>query len=364
MKKDWSENYMSWFGQGKDTIEWEELRDDILFYKWNAKEIKKGAKLIIRAGQKAIFYANGLIEGVFEKPGSYDIVTEIVPFLSTLKGVFELRGDTGMRAEVYFINSKELLLPWGTRQRIMIPTPEVPSGIPVGCNGNLIVEFRDYQKFIEKVAGVKDTYSLEDISERIMGELSPVIAEAILGGQQNIGINALISLQQNSRKLGKAINEELDKELSDFGLGAVDVNIHSINYPDEVQKMAERIAGQSFIGNIGKYATVQMADSFDSPGGGNNIGSIGAQMAMGAQMAQQMAGAMNGASTQIGTPPAANFVCTGCGSTSSTPIKFCPQCGKPMKAIGETNKVTEQFCPNCRKMVSGKFCPDCGTQTV
>ncbi len=109
-----------------------------------------------------------MIEGVFEQAGSYDIVTDIVPFLSTLKGWFSLRGDTGMRAEVYFINSKQLLLQWGTRQRIMIPTPEVPSGIPVGCNGNLIVTFRDYQTFIEKVAGVKDTYSLSDISERIL----------------------------------------------------------------------------------------------------------------------------------------------------------------------------------------------------
>ena len=24
----------------------------------------------------------------------------------------------------------------------------------------------------------------------------------------------------------------------------------------------------------------------------------------------------------------------------------------------------DRFCPHCRKMVSSKFCPDCGTQTV
>ena len=32
--------------------------------------------------------------------------SQIVPFLSTLKGVFSLRGDSGMRAEVYFVNAK------------------------------------------------------------------------------------------------------------------------------------------------------------------------------------------------------------------------------------------------------------------
>lgn len=151
---------MAWFGQGRDTIEWNEFRDDVLFYRWPNTEIKKGARLVIRPGQRAIFFAGGQLEGVFEQPGTYDVETDITPFLSSLKGWFQLRGDTGLRAEVYFVNAKELLLKWGTRQRIMIPTQEVPSGIPVGCNGNLIVEFRDYVQFINKIAGVKSTYSL------------------------------------------------------------------------------------------------------------------------------------------------------------------------------------------------------------
>ena len=141
---------MAWFGQGRDTIEWNESRMDVLFYKWPRDEIKKGSHLIIRPGQKAIFYADGVVEGVFEKEGNFDIVTEITPFLSTLKGWFQLRGDTGMRAEVYFINTKELTLNWGTRQRIMIPTPEVPTGIPVGMNGNVVVKFGENSEGLQK----------------------------------------------------------------------------------------------------------------------------------------------------------------------------------------------------------------------
>ena len=279
---------MAWFGQGRDTIEWNEFRDDVLFYRWPNTEIKKGARLVIRPGQRAIFFAGGQLEGVFEQPGTYDVETDITPFLSSLKGWFQLRGDTGLRAEVYFVNAKELLLKWGTRQRIMIPTQEVPSGIPVGCNGNLIVEFRDYVQFINKIAGVKSTYSLSDISERIMGELSGIVAEAVLEGRQNVGLNALVSLQANSRRLAKQMCAELDKELSDIGMGVADLNILSINYPPEVQKMAEKVASQSFVQDVGKYASVSMADSFDSPNGGGNFAAMGAAMAMGQQMAQQM----------------------------------------------------------------------------
>ena len=99
---------MAWFGQGRDTIEWNEFRDDVLFYRWPNTEIKKGARLVIRPGQRAIFVAGGQLEGVFEQPGTYDVETDITPFLSSLKGWFQLRGDTGLRAEVYFVNAKEL----------------------------------------------------------------------------------------------------------------------------------------------------------------------------------------------------------------------------------------------------------------
>ena len=50
---------MGLFNQKKDTVEWIEYRPDVLFYKWKNREIKKGSRLVIRAGQKAIFYSGG-----------------------------------------------------------------------------------------------------------------------------------------------------------------------------------------------------------------------------------------------------------------------------------------------------------------
>lgn len=318
---------MSLFNQRKDTIEWNEYRDDILFFKWGNNELKRGSTLIVRAGQKAIFYYNGAIEGVFETPGSFDIDTEIVPFLTTIKNFFELKKDTGIRTDIYFVNAKEMTLNWGTRQRIMIPTTEVPSGIPVGMNGNLVIEFRDYMKFIDKIAGIKSTFTLADVSNRILGELDGIISEAVLAGQQTIGLNALVAIQANNRTLSKKMCEELDKEMFDIGLGVRDVNIIGVNYPEEVQKMAEKVAGQSFVQDTAKYATVAMADGMEK-GDGTNVAAMGAQMAVGMQMAQQFTG---------GAAPAA--------AATSIPAG-------------------DRFCPKCRKMVSGKFCNECGTETV
>ena len=65
-------------------IEWNEDRDDILFWKWPQSEIKKNSKLVIRPGQDAIFIHNGMIEGIFKDEGNFDIETEIIPFLFSL----------------------------------------------------------------------------------------------------------------------------------------------------------------------------------------------------------------------------------------------------------------------------------------
>ena len=353
----------------RTTIEWEEFRDDVLFYKWPQNEIKKGTRLIIRAGQNAIFFSDGEIEGIFKNEGSFDIDTDILPFLSTLKGLVTLRGaDSAMRAEVYFVNSKELLLPWGTRQRIMIPSPEVPSGIPIGCNGNLIVEFRDYVTFIKKVAGIKSTFSLSDVSERIVGVLNPIISECILSGERQIGVNALIGLQGNSRALGKQIAAELDEELSGIGLGVASLNIISINYPKEVQAMAEKVASQSFVSDVGKYTAVAMADSFGAEGGGG-AGAQAAQMAMGMQMAQQMMPNMQPMQQpmqqQMQQPmqqPMQQQMQQPMQQQMQQPMQQPMQQQAPVAPAPAA--AGDKFCPNCRKMVSSGFCPDCGSPTV
>ena len=82
---------------------------DMLFWKWSNKENqKRQAGLIIRPGQDAIFLYNGKVEGIFRDEGSYDIESDIIPFLSTLKG-FKFGFNSGLRAEVLFINTKEVL---------------------------------------------------------------------------------------------------------------------------------------------------------------------------------------------------------------------------------------------------------------
>ena len=59
--------------QFSSVVEWPDMDDDSIFYKWHQSEIKKGSRLIIRPAQDAIFLYQGRVEGVFTDEGDYDI---------------------------------------------------------------------------------------------------------------------------------------------------------------------------------------------------------------------------------------------------------------------------------------------------
>ena len=154
---------MGLFGnQLLDVIEWNETRNDVLFWKWKNSEIKKNSRLIIRPGQDAIFMHNGKVEGIFTEEGNYEIETQIIPFLSTLKG-FKFGFKSGLKAEVLFINTKEFQVKWGTKNPVNIPAPGMPGGMPIRAFGSFNVKIHDTMTVIDKIAGIKTQFTVDDI---------------------------------------------------------------------------------------------------------------------------------------------------------------------------------------------------------
>ena len=217
-----------------NVVEWKEFRDDMIFYKWSNEEIKKGSRLIIRPGQDAIFLFNGKIEGIFKDEGDYDIESQIIPFLSTLKG-FKFGFKTGMRAEVLFVNTKEFMTKWGTQNAINIPTPSLPGGMPIRANGTVTFKVSDYIKLIDKIAGVTQSYLIEDVSLRIRAALDQLLMKWITKEGKDI-----FNLQANSFNIAEGIKTDLGMQLFDSGLSVTGFNIMSFNYPEEIQKMINK----------------------------------------------------------------------------------------------------------------------------
>lgn len=310
--------------QFANVVEWEEFRDDMIFWKWNNQEIKKGSKLIIRPGQDAIFINNGKIEGIFEDEGEYRIDSEIIPFLSTLKG-FKFGFNSGMRVEVLFVNTKEFTVKWGTKNAINIPTPRLPGGMPVRANGTFNFKVNDYIALIDKIAGVKNSYLVEDIKLRITAILDQLLMKWISKEGKD-----LFNLQANAFDIAKGLREDLDMEIMDSGMTITNFHIMSFNYPEEIQNMIAKTASHEMVSDISKYQQISMTDGIASgkvKGGG--AASDMAGMMMGMNMANEM---MKNMKENQDTP-------TQSPTSGGQKPNFCPNCG--------TKTEGGNFCSNC-----------------
>ena len=220
--------------QFANVVEWEEFREDMIFWKWHNTEIKKGSRLILRPGQDAIFLYNGQIEGVFTEDGDFDIESEIIPFLSTLKG-FKFGFNSGMRAEVLFVNTKEFVVKWGTGNAINIPAPGLPGGMPIRSYGTYTFRVSDYIRLIDKIAGIKDSYLVENVQVRISAVLDQLLMKWISKEGKD-----MFNLQANSFDIANGIRADLDAQIEPDGLTIGNFNIMSFSYPKEIQDMINK----------------------------------------------------------------------------------------------------------------------------
>ena len=197
-------------------------------------------------------------------------------------------------------------------------------------NGKFSFKIDDYNVLIEKVAGIKQQFTVDDIRDRIRGILDGLLMKWItkVGGD-------VFNLMANSVDIAKGIKEDLDMELLGIGLTITDFRISEFTYPENIQKRADQAAEYSMIGDMNRFQQVNMVDSMARGGRTGTAGSNATDMAnamVGMQMGMAMAGQMAGAMNQM------NNAATQAAGTGTAP-KFCPNCGQPTNGAN--------FCGNC-----------------
>lgn len=339
--------------QMANVVEWQEFRDDVIFWKWANSVLKKNSRLVIRPGQDAIFLYNGRIEGIFTDEGNYEISSQIIPFLSSLKN-YQFGFKNKLRAEVLFVNTKEFNVKWGTKNSINIPAPGLPGGLPIRAFGTFQMRVSDYVNLIDRVAGIKRQFDVDDVKERVVSMLDQLLMRWIVKEGKD-----MFNLQANAAQIAAGVRQDLDMEMVKLGLSITGFTISSVNYPEEIQKNIERTAGYSMVGDINRYQSVGMTDAMIDGGGGEPnamSGVIG--MAAALKMSDKMF-------NQQGASGEAARTCPKCGGILTGQGKFCPLCGADtLNQQARPSDHKPAFCPWCgAKMEAGhKFCASCGKQ--
>ncbi len=281
---------IEWVDDSRSTLAWR-------FPRYN-NEIKNGAQLIVREGQRAVFVYRGQLADSFD-PGPHELTTENLPILSTLQG-WKHGFNSPFRSEVYFINTRPVTdLRWGTPQPITVRDPDFGM-VQVRANGLCVVKIADVEVFLREVIGTDSAVEAEEITELLRRVITLAFSDMVMA----TGLGA-IDLQgrqvELAEKLKDFVTERVDNE---FGLLVTEVTMN-ISLPEEITQamtagVARGVEQKGFLQNLGdinRYQQVAAADAMVAAAGNEGGSAMGdfMQAGMGMAMAGQMAGALQGA---------------------------------------------------------------------
>src|SRR5690625_4575438 len=145
-------------------------------------------------------------------------------------------------------------------------------------NETLNIKVNDYVSLIDKIAGVKQRYLVDDVKIRITSILDQLLMKWITREGKD-----MFNLQANAFEIAKGIQQDLDMEIMDQGMTITGFNVMSFNYPKEIQDMITKSASHGMIGDVNRYQQVSMTDGIASgkvKGGGAASDMAGMMMGM------------------------------------------------------------------------------------
>jgi len=316
-----------------DIIEWTDDSRDTLSYRFpdDDKEIKRGAQLIVRESQIAQFIYLGQFGDTFG-PGKYALTTDNIPVLSDLKG-WKYGLESPFKADVYYVITRLFTgNKWGTANPVMMRDQDF--GV-VRLRAFGIYDFKivDPKLFLKEVAGTDDHFRLDEFNDTMRSRIVSVFSEALAASK----IPAL-DVAARYAELGEALLPLINPQTtSKYGLQVTSFVVENVSVPAEVEQAIDKRSSMAAVGNLNDYVKFQMAQGLEKTDGGG-VGGLGAQMAVGMAMAQQMmnqtGGILGGQATPGVQGPAASAAAQ---TTAVAPELFTPAQVAQMLGVTESD---------------------------
>ncbi|HLX27309.1 MAG TPA: SPFH and helix-turn-helix domain-containing protein [Casimicrobiaceae bacterium] len=279
-----------------DIIEWTDDSRDTLSFRFpdNDKEIKNGAQLIVRESQVAQFVYLGQFGDKFG-PGRYTLTTDNIPILTDLKG-WKYAFASPFKADVYFVLTRLFTgNKWGTANPVMMRDQDFGI-VRLRAYGTYDFRVADVQKFLKEVAGTDDHFRLDEFNDTMRSRIVSVFSDALAQAK----IPAL-DVAARYAELGEALLPVINPILGDkYGLAMTSFVVENVSVPPEVEQAIDKRSSMAAVGNLNDYVKYQMGQGMAS-GGTGGVAGVGAEMAVGMAMAQQMINQPGGITGQATT---------------------------------------------------------------
>ena len=283
-------------GQLLEIIEWTDDSRDTLSYRYpdDDKEIKRGAQLIVRESQLVQFVYLGQFGDQFG-PGKHELTTDNIPVLTRLKG-WKYGFESPFKADVYYVTTRLFTgNKWGTSNPIMMRDADFGI-VRVRAFGTYDFRIVDAPRFLKEVAGTADHFRLDEFADVMRSRLVSVFSEALATSKVPV-----LDVATRYSELGEALLPLINPALGQkYGLEMTSFVLENVSVPPEVEQAIDKRTGMAAVGNLNDFVKYQMAQGMEK---GAGAGGIGAEMAVGLAMAQQMM-AQQGGITAQSTPPA------------------------------------------------------------
>jgi len=276
-----------------DIIEWVDNTNRTLVWRFPRyqNEIKNGAQLIVRPGQKAVFVYRGQLGDVFE-PGNYELRTENLPILSTLQG-WKYGFNSPFKSEVYFVSTRQITdLKWGTPNPIILRDPDF-GPVRVRAFGTYTVKAVDPKALLKELVGTDAEFNADELTELLRSIIVTAFAD-LLGSSKVAVLDLAAHYRDLSDGLRKTVNERVDDE---YGLDIPQLMIVNVSLPEDVEKAVDTRSSMGVIGDMNRFQQFQMGNAMtaaaNNPAGGGAAEGLG--LGMGLAMANRMVGMQPGA---------------------------------------------------------------------
>jgi len=204
------------------TISCDLAGDKYLIWKYPDKNPGFGSQVIISQTQEALLLSSGKLICKLEA-GSHTLKTSNIPILKN----FIQDKDNSFPFEVWFVNKVSSTdFRWGTKTPIQIKDKEYGLLVPLGSYGFFECSIKDFQAFLLKVVGIRDTFSNVDLNEFLIPLIEREAKDAIADEALSSDV---FNISTKLNRLSEKINLSLKEKIKKYGIVINDFYIQSIS---------------------------------------------------------------------------------------------------------------------------------------